>query len=171
MIVVVIVGVLALLATVAYRRWVQSAYLSEAQQMVASIRSAEAAFFLENGGYVTVSTGLGPGSDYPAATPGAFKTAWGAPCGVCVTPAGWTALNVQPSAPLAFGYSLMASNSASPPASVSAATANGTALFTAPMTPPWYFVEADGDIDGNGVFTKVYGMSATSQIVVDEQGE
>ena len=172
MIVVVIVGVLALLATVAYRRWVHTAYVAEAQEMVASIRSAEESFRLENGGYLGVSADLGPDHDYPAARPGAFKTAWGAACGVCpASPSAWSALNIQPSAPLAFGYALLAHNTAAPPGSVSNVTVNGTALFARAMIAPWYFVEADGDMDGNGVFTKVYGMSATNQIFIDNEGE
>ena len=171
MIVVAIVGVLAVLANLAYRRWRNSAYLAEPQEMVANIRSAEASFYLENGGYVSVSNGLGLGFDYPAATPGAFKTGWGASCAVCVSATAWTALNIQPNAPLAFGYSLLANNATAPPSSVSTATANGVALFATPMTAPWYFVEADGDIDGNGVFAKVYGMSSTNQIFVSNDGE
>lgn len=171
MIVVVIVGVLALLATLAYRRWVHTASVAEAQEMVANIRSAEESFRVENGGYLGVSTGLGPGNDYPAATPGRFRTAWGAACGVCVSAGAWSALNIQPSAPVAFGYALLANNGAAPPASVSNATANGKALFPTAMTAPWYFVEADGDTDGNGVFTRVYGMSASNQIFIDNEGE
>jgi prepilin-type N-terminal cleavage/methylation domain-containing protein len=161
MIVVVIVGVLALLATIAYRRWVHSAYLTEAQNMVANIRSAEESFRAENGGYLTVSAGLGPGYDYPAATPGKFKTAWGA-----ASP--WLPLNIQPSGPVAFGYSLLASNTTNP---VITKTVNGTALDISAMTFPWYFVEADADMDGNGVFTKVYGMSATNRLFIDNEGE
>src|SRR5258708_39680807 len=92
MIVVVIVGVLAPLATVAYRKWVQGSRLAEAQDLVASIRTAEESFRAENGGYLNVSKALGPGNDYPAATPGSFKTGWGAACSTCVTPTSWQAL-------------------------------------------------------------------------------
>ncbi len=171
MIVVVIVGVLALLATLAYRRWVHSAYTAEPQEMVANMRAAEESFRLENGGYLAVSTGIGPGNDYPATRPGTFKTTWGAACGVCVSPTAWSALNIQPSAPVAFGYALLADNAAAVPADVSSATVKGKALFATPMTAPWYFIEADGDMDGNGVFTKVYGTSSTNQIFVDNEGE
>lgn len=171
MLVVAIVGVLALLATLAYRRWVHTAYVAEAQEMVANIRTAEASFYNENGGYLSVSTGLGPGNDYPAATPGKFKTAWGGACATCALGTGWAALSIQPNAPLAFGYSLLANNASAPPASVSSATVNGQALFPTPMTAPWYFVEADADMDGNGVFTRVYGMSSTNRIFVDNEGE
>src|SRR5579884_3265977 len=102
MVVVVIIGVLAVLAIVAYRKWVQSSRMAEANDMLANIRTAEESFRAENGGYLSVSKSLGPGDLYPAATPGAFKTAWGGACGTCV--ASWSSLAVQPAGALYFGY-------------------------------------------------------------------
>jgi type IV pilus assembly protein PilA len=170
MIVVALVGILALLATVAYRRWVHTAYLSEAQDMVANIRSAEESFRAENGGYLIVCTALGPGNDYPLSTPGRSKAAWGG--GNAALYSKWASLNIQPSGPLAFGYSLVGANpplGAPPTFSI---TVNGTALTGIDtMTAPWYVVEADGDLDGNAVFTRVYGMSGTNQIFIDNEGE
>lgn len=171
--VVTIVGILALLATAGYRRWVHAAYLSEAQDMVANIRAAEESFRSENGGYLSISQGLGPSYDYPRHPPGAFKTAWGATCDTCTTQ--WSALNVQPTAPVAYGYSLQAANTATTAGgsaiTLPTLTLNGSSMNLSAMTAPWYIVEADGDIDGNGVFTHVYGMSATNQIYVDNEGE
>jgi Tfp pilus assembly protein PilE len=171
MVVVAVVGVLALLATVAYRRWVRTSYVLEAQNMIANIRAAEESFRAENGGYLNVSKGLGPGNDYPATTPGNFKTSWPSPgsmCGVCSSPkVTWSSLNIQSSAPVLFGYSLVAQNSGAPPA----LTVNGAGVDLTALTAPWYIVEADGDQDGNNVFTKVYGMSGTNRILIDNEGE
>ena len=171
MIVVTLVGILAVVATLAYQRWVRTAYLSEAQDMVNNIRAAEESFRAENGGYLGISAGLGPPSyDYPAPTPGKFKTAWGGTCAGCAPGMQWSMLNIQPSAPLAFGYSVVASNATA--SAGFAFSVNGQALSVANGMPaPWYFVEADGDTDGNGVFTHVYGMSATNQIFIDNEGE
>jgi prepilin-type N-terminal cleavage/methylation domain-containing protein len=173
MIVVALVGILALLASQGYQRWMRTAFLTEAQDMVANIRAAEESFMAENGGYLSVSAGLGPGYDYPAPTPGAFKTAWGGACSACVAGVSWTSLNVSPNAPLAFGYSLLASTNASPsvPAAVTSVTVNGQSLNTSALTAPWYFIEADGDMNGDGVFTKVYGDSATNQVFISDEGE
>jgi type IV pilus assembly protein PilA len=168
MIVVVLVGVLALIATLAYRRWVHTAYLNEAQDMVANIRTAEEAFRAENGGYLSISDQLGPGHDYPAATPGKMKTAWGDTCTTC-TGGTWLALNIQPSGPLAFGYSLLAGTI--PGTALPQFTINGTQFDSTGITGAWYVVEADGDLDGNGVFTKVYGMSGTNHIFIENEGE
>ena len=52
MFVVILVGVLAMIATVAYRKWVRSSYIGEAQNMLGNIRTAEEAFRAENTGYL-----------------------------------------------------------------------------------------------------------------------
>jgi type IV pilus assembly protein PilE len=169
MIVVVIVGVLAMLAVVAYRRWVQTAYMTEAQDMVKSIRAAQEAFRAENGGYVNVSKGLGVGFDYPQLTPGQTKTAWGGACSGCNnSTTGWSAINVTSTAPVAFGYSSVADNFN---ASTLKLSVNGTSLDLSTLTAPWYVVEADGDTNGNGVFCSVYGLSSTNQLYISHEGE
>jgi type IV pilus assembly protein PilA len=179
MIVVAIVGVLALLAVVGYRRMVRHSMITEGQDMVNSIRTSEQAFYGENGAYLTVTNGLGPPNDYPLATPGASKTSWGAICSTCGNQNAWLALGVQSNAPVSFGYSAIAgdgvkviassliTNKWGPP------SVNGTALNIAALTngQPWYFVEADANISGDGTsWTHVYGMSGTNQIYVDGDG-
>jgi prepilin-type N-terminal cleavage/methylation domain-containing protein len=172
MIVVCLVGILAVVANLAYRRWRQTAYLSEAQDMVNNIRAAEESFRAENGGYLGISNGLGPDNDYPAHPPGQFKTAWGAPCTWCAQGMQWSMLNVQASAPLMFGYSVIAGNDPNAPSGGFHLPLNGQQLDIANgMAAPWYVIEADGDTDGNNLFTHVYGLSATNQIFIDNEGE
>ena len=168
MVVLSLIGILAVLATLAFRRWVHTAYLSEAQDMVTNIRAAEESFRSENGGYLSISTALGLQHDYPAATPGNFKTAWGGSCGYCA--AQWSMLNVHASAPLIFGYSLMANNTTAS-AGFSLPLNGGTLAAANGMPAPWYVIEADGDTNGDTVFTHVYGLSATNQIYIDNEGD
>lgn len=172
MIVVALVGVLAVLATVAYRRWVRTSHVAEGQDVVGNIRSAEESFMAEHGAYLNVSLGLGPPNDYPAATPGSFKTAWGGACGTCVSATSWTALNVQPSAPVYFGYSLLAGDGvvSTPPASI---TVNGVVQSLAGLNgKPWYVIEADANTSGDGVrWTRVFGISGNNAIMVSDEGE
>jgi prepilin-type N-terminal cleavage/methylation domain-containing protein len=175
MIVVVIVGVLALLAIVAYRRWVRSSYLNEAQSMVANIRNAEEAYFSENGAYLNVTGNLGKGNSYPSQNPGAFTTAWGAACGWCLPTNGYAALNVQPNAPVIFGYSTVAGDGVkvTPGSVIPTITVNGATLNIAAMNnnQPFYFIEADANVSGDGVsYMHVYGMSGTNQIFTDQEG-
>jgi type IV pilus assembly protein PilA len=170
MIVVAIIGILAMLAIVGYRKWIRSAYVSEAQDMVSNIRTAEEAFASENGTYLDVSGCLGAGCTYPLQHPSNSKTAWGGACGWCKTPSiGWNGLTVTSSGPVVFGYSVIANQGTLPSVSV-----NGKALDLSAMsvTAPWYFVEADANLSGDGTnFTHVYGMSGTNTIYVDGEGK
>jgi prepilin-type N-terminal cleavage/methylation domain-containing protein len=170
MIVVVIVGVLSMLAYLGYHRWVHTAYMAEATNMVKAIRAGQEAFKAENGGYVNVSSGIGVGYDYPAARPGQFKTGWGGQCSSCNNAtAGFGAINVSSTGPVAFGYSTIANNTATP--SGVSLMLNGSAMNLSDVTAPWYIVEADGDTDGNGVYCNVYGFSASNQLYVNNEGE
>jgi prepilin-type N-terminal cleavage/methylation domain-containing protein len=175
MIVVAIIGILSMLAVVAYRSWIRTSYLTEAQGMVSNIRTAEEAFVAENGGYLDVSGTLGAGHTYPLQTPGSSKTEWGGACGWCTNPtAGWTALAVKPSAPVIFGYSVVADQVQPPSARVGPITVNGNALDYSSMNngAPWYFIEADANVSGDGVsYMHVYGMSGTNTIYVDGEGK
>lgn len=179
MIVVVIMSVLALLAIVAYQKWIRTARLGEAQDMVAHIRSSEESYRAENSHYLNVSITLPPtgnpgtGILYPAAggVPGAFKTQWGGPCAGCVNPNAWEWLAVAPPNPVWYGYAVVAGPSTTPPAY--SITVNGSPpIALASMNGvPWYIVEAMGDTNGDGVFCTVYGFSNTNQIMVDHEGE
>lgn len=175
MIVVAIVGVLAVLATVAYRRWTYSSWVAEATNMVSNIRSAEESFYSENGMYLNVS-----GSRtifYPSQNPGKFKTEWNVPggCASCTLPNGWETLNVHANGPVAFGYSVIAGDGQVVQASsIGTFTVAGKNFDYSGMinNRPWYFVEAKGNVSGDGVnFTYVYGMSGTNQIYVDRPSD
>jgi len=170
LIISVIVGILAVLAVVAYRRWILNSYMAEAQNMVSNIRSAQDSFKAENGGYLPVSLGLGVGSDYPAATPGAFKTGWGADCDlkICAKTNSWKQLAVQPSGPVIFGYSVMADNSGKnvpPHIFVNGVDTDLDQLKGA----PWYVIEADADPKGTGQFTKLFASSGNDQIFINNE--
>jgi prepilin-type N-terminal cleavage/methylation domain-containing protein len=174
MIVVAIVGVLAMLAIVAYRRWVRSAFLAEGQDMVSNIRTAEESYIAENGVYLDVSGCLGAGCSYPLQAPSNVKTAWGGACSWCKNPAtGWNGLTVHPDGPVIFGYSVIADQPTPPSTRVGVKMVNGQAIDMTAMGngAPWYFVEADANVSGDGThFTYVYGMSGTNQLFVDGEG-
>jgi type IV pilus assembly protein PilA len=175
MTVVAIIGVLAVLAIVGYRRWVRTSYMAEAQDMLQNIRAAEETFKSEAGGYLNASSTLDLNYTYPAATPGAFKSAWGGACGSCANTASWSQLAVEPKGPVAYGYAVVTDNAgtASPTgASVTAATSK---MINQPnysaLTAPWFVVEALGDINGDGIYTRLTSASGTNQVVIDGEGE
>jgi prepilin-type N-terminal cleavage/methylation domain-containing protein len=167
MITVVIVGVLAVIAAVGYRAWVRSSHTTEATDILSHIRSAEESFRAENGVYLDISTALDLGYLYPAKTPGAFTTAWGASCGFCSHQ--WSAINVEVNAPVAFGYAVYAPVDPTTPAPALKLN-SGTAV--APITPgaPWYIAEAVADVNGDGIYTRIYAFSSTSTLLIDNEG-
>ena len=174
--VVVIVGILSVLGIVGYRKWVTFARINEATNLVSNMRSAEEAFKSENGGYLQVSKAFAgtstsaPTCDYPAATPGAFKTQWGADCpaSICVDPKSWRKLAVSPTGTVMYGYAVYATNN---PAEVpNNILVNGqTQAITALKGAPWYVVEADGDPTGSGVYTKIFATSGNNELFLNEK--
>jgi prepilin-type N-terminal cleavage/methylation domain-containing protein len=174
LIVVAMVGVLATLAVVAYRRWVRSSFIVEGQDMVAGIRTAEERFISENGAYLDVTKCVGAGCTYPLQNPTNAKTAWGGPCSWCTNPkVAFGGLGVSPNGPVVFGYSVIADQAASPGTRVGSKTVNGATLDLSAMNngAPWYFIEADANISGDQVnYTHIYGMSGTNTIFIDGEG-
>jgi type IV pilus assembly protein PilA len=165
MIVVVMVGILALIASVAYRKWILSTSLNEAQGMLMNFRSAEEAYRAENGGYVNVSSSLS--TLYPATIPSrAFKTDWGAPTG------GWASLNIKPDGPVHFGYSIVADNlGVAAPPSISD---EGVGVSLAAMKgQPWFVAEALCDVDEDATTpnTTIYAISADNRLRLNNEGQ
>src|SRR5277367_4008948 len=98
MIVVAIVGVLATLAVVGYRKLVQSSHVSEATGMVQNIRVAQEGYHSETQQYANVSTSLV--AYYPAAPTYGNFTNWGGACGGACTAVLWSALPVHVDGPV-----------------------------------------------------------------------
>ncbi len=173
MIVVAIIGVLTVLAIVGYRRWVRSAHMTEANDIISSIRQGEERFYGETGGYLDVTGALGVGNDFPATSPGKFVTQWSTSCTGCKTPNGFVTLGVSPNAPVIFGYSVIADAVKTPSGRGVSFKVNGKAFDFSSLTAgaPWYVVEADANISGDGTnYTHVYGMSGSNQLWVDGEG-
>ena len=161
--VVVIVGVLATLGLVAYRKFITSSKTSEAIYMVGSIRAAEESYRAETMRYLDVSAGFS--KHYPVETPGARKWAWDSPSHTDY--ASWRQLGARADSPVYYGYKVAAG--------LAGATPPALGITSSPTWPattePWYIIEAKGDVDGNGVFSFVTGSSFTGEIYVEAEGE
>jgi type IV pilus assembly protein PilA len=169
MIVVVIVGILATLAVVGYRKLIQSSHVTEATGMVQNIRVAQESYHSETQQYANVSTSLV--DYYPQAPVYQQVTGWGGPHAFASVP--WSALPVHVDGPVMFGYATVAGiPGGAVPATV---TVNGSPLvFPANPTTDWYVIAACGDLDGDPVEpnnTHVYATSWTNQIFVDHDGQ
>jgi len=164
MAVVVIVGILATLAMVGYRRYLNSAKSSEAVWMVNGIRAAQEAYRAETLTYLNVSESLD--TYYPTATPGAQKIQWGGGTGDVANR--WRILNVTTDGAVYYGYAVIAG----PPGTIEADGLDSqfdVALPTA--VEPWYLVQAKGDINGDGIPSLYLGSSFSNQVFWVNEGE
>lgn len=166
MAVVVIIGILATLAAVGYRRYVTAAKASEASSMINGIKAAQEAYRAETLTYLNVSTSL---TDYyPAATPpAAQKIAWGG--GTSDTAKRWRVLNVAVAGPVYFVYASVAGG---PGVALPSSGYDLTDVptFAAPVEP-WYLVKAKGDLDGDGSrYNVCVGSSYTTDIYCEGDG-
>lgn len=168
-VVVVIVGILAMLAVVAYRKLIGSSRTAEATHMIQAIRVAQEAYHAETQQYANVSVDIN--ATYPAATPGRFKTGWGAACTNCNNPPVWTDLPVHVDGPVEFGYATVAGAAGNAPVPASVTVNGQTVSFPSRSPTDFFIIHAKGDTDGNGQYCNIFGNSWTNDLFVDQEGE
>jgi type IV pilus assembly protein PilA len=169
-VVVTIIGILAVLAVAGYRRLITSSHTTEATEMVNAIKVAQETYHAETGQYANVSAGLGLGNLYPAATPvHTSAVVWGGTCATCTDPAAWQKFPVHASGAMRFGYATMAGTVAQ---QLPATPVTGMTFPTnTQLTGDWFVVNAMGDMDGNGVYCDVVGVSWQRDLYIDKDGE
>lgn len=169
MIVVAIVGILAVLATVGYRRYIASSKYSEASQMVNAIRIAQETVKAETGAYVNL--GITPCPQQSLNSVNEQKWGWSTTCSG--GNGNWSRLPVHADGAVYFGYITYAgaANTAIPAAgAVWDGTVNGVATFPNAPTMDWYVVVAVGDVDGDRNYGRVIGASMTNDLFIDNEG-
>lgn len=165
MAVVIIVGILATLATVGVRRYIFAAKSSEAIHMIGSIKAAEEAFKDETFIYLNVSTNLK--TYYPTQTPnGKEKVQWG---GSGNDSANWIQLGVSAGAPVQYGYACVAGKAGDAVPDPDFKT-NPYSSITA-TTEPFYVVKAVGDMDNDGLQAKFTSSSFSTEIFSENESE
>jgi len=156
MAVVAIVGILSLVATTSYRKFVLHSKTAEVLTMFANIKVAEEAYKDETFQY------LGPSGKtlvdyYPANNkPGQQKMNF---AGGGTGAKDWQTLAVQGNAPVLFVYALAAGSATDPVPSLGSEIT--VTNWPATIAAPWYVVKAKADLGGNGVFT-VFAASSFS---------
>jgi type IV pilus assembly protein PilA len=198
MIVIVIVGVLATLAVVGYRKMVAQSHSSEAVQVINAIRVAQESVHAETGAYSDISANLcdapNCGSLYPQAffthpsnpsagtwKVGNYKVGWGgtgASCtGECTS---WLSFPVHSPGAVFHGYSTKAGTAGTTPPSLSlgCAVSGGGGVPSTAITWPstanaqdWFVVTAIGDVDGDGVSSMYVGTSFNNDVTPACEGE
>lgn len=160
-IVVAIVGVLAVIAVVGYRKLTLSAKVTEAKNMLSAIRIAQEDYKLERGFYANIGdTNHCPKSGLIVPL---IKTGWDTTCNGGV--ATWSLLPVHSDGPVQFGYATVAGTGGTPPGYGFVNMTGGDA------TKPWYVAHAQADLDGTGTpNTELVTTSFTGQIFSQNEG-
>ena len=172
MTVVVIIGVLATLAVLGYRKMVTSSHVTEATSMVNNLRVAQEAYHAETQTYASCTTALtiAQGGLVPRAVRVRRRHAVGRPCGARCTGIDISvALPVHADGPLLFGYATIA-GARRHHADLRSTTNCSATTLTGPYTD-WYVIGAEADLDGTtSNYTDVCGYSWTNQIIVTNEG-
>jgi prepilin-type N-terminal cleavage/methylation domain-containing protein len=173
MTVVVLVGILATLSVYGVRKYILSAKSGEAVSMMSNIKAAEEAFKDETFVYLDVSQTFADGNFYPfnpATSPQGVKVQWGA--SGTAQAANFKTLGVQPDAPVAFAYAVVATG---PGGTVPELPTNKKlSQFGLPTTPTrWqYIAVARADLGSTkGVYTAVVSHSYSAEIYVENEGD
>lgn len=160
--VVVIIGILATIALVGYRRYITRSRMLEGTSMVKGIVEAEERYKAERGAYAHINE---PNACWYPREPGRYVTQWGGPCPCCKKQ--WNVLGVTASGPVAFGFGATAGKRTGD--AVDGKTDDDTGMKTkmkapqafgpgaaAPSMPepsvttgPWFVVAAVADFDGD----------------------
>jgi len=160
-IVVAIVGVLAVIAVVGYRKYILHSKISEAQQMISAIRIAQEDYRAEKGTYANLGTNFCP------AGAGTYNTKWGWAPTCDGGSARWEVLPVHVDGPVQFAYATVAGTTA-----LSGSPLNtGWVSWAAATKTPWYIVKAECDLDGDtSNKTEVVGSSFQNTIFTYQEG-
>lgn len=160
MIVVAMIGVLSSLALVGYRKYVNSAKISEPLSIIQSIRSAEEEFKDKTMTYLDVSVS---GQYYPRNSFDSKKMNWLNPSGGDF--ARWQTLGVSVTGTVRFGYKV---NSGNAGVAVAVPIEYQPAPNLGTPVNPWYVVQARGDTNEDGKPTLLLATSTSSEIVYNE---
>jgi type IV pilus assembly protein PilA len=167
LIVVAMIGVMSTLAMVGYRKYLYSAQSSEAKNVIQMIRGAQEAYKAEMLQYLTVSTNLT--TYYPNTSPNDVRYSWVYPSHTDYP--NWKQLNVNPDAPVRFGYACIAgiaptnamvSLTEFHPAIVPPGLNSGTA---------WYEIQAKNDHNANSVYAVFASTSLSGEILSENETE
>jgi prepilin-type N-terminal cleavage/methylation domain-containing protein len=165
MIVVTIIGVLAVVAGTAYRRYMDNGRTTEAYAMLAEIRNKEEAYRAEystyagwSGGSEASSNGLPKVDSDPCSTGGSAE-----PCPKSIGTAGswlkWAGLGINPGkSALQCGYVLNTNLDGT-------AGTLGTAILNGSTATPWWYAVAICDNDGKSTTNATFTTASTTSSI------
>lgn len=168
MVVVVLVGILATIGIMLFRRWVFHSRSVEANGVVQAIRVAQEKWRSENGAYIDVSTDMT--LIYPMTQPPSRKLwAWDNPAGNDY--AKWKLLNPTVQNSVQFGYVTKAGPAFTAPTQPTWQHTTVTFPAAANVTEPWYVIQGMGDTDEDGSKSYYVALSLTGEVYKENEGE
>ncbi len=162
--VVAMIGILAALAIVGYRRYLNASHSGDAKVIIGAIRVAEESYRAETLSYLGCSADFALASLYPATPTGARRHWVNNSHGKVAC---WRLLNVVTDSPTRYGFAVVAGAAGAtvPQPSLSQAVA-----WTTP-TEPWYVIEARGNNDADTVYSTFVSSSFNGEIAVEHEAE
>jgi prepilin-type N-terminal cleavage/methylation domain-containing protein len=171
MIVVVIIGILAAISVVGYRKYTARARLSEATAMLAEFAAKEQLYFLESGQYIEAHNDTVAVS-YPSASEAATEF-WPqnpnvnfdsvrTPAAVAPLPASWRALGIRPRWQQLFCTYMVNAGAAGShlPGTV------GPTLWAGPPNVPWFYAMAVCNLGGHAGWPNTAGATNVTVLVL-----
>lgn len=165
LIVVAMIGIMAALAIMGYRRYLNAAHSSEAKAVISMIKNGQESYKAEMLQYLNVSSSTT--SWYPNANLNGKPSAW-------VNQShgdwgNWKMLNVNPDGPVRFGYVCRAGIGTT--VEVPTVIKPAPTIAALPSGTPWYMVQATTDNDGNGKLAGFASTSLSGEIMVTDEQE
>jgi type IV pilus assembly protein PilA len=165
MIVVAILGILAAVAIVSYRKYALRAKVSEAYGMLGTIRMRQESYRAEFSQYCDVSSstqdgssGVEPSNGYwPSSAPSPTAVDW-----YMGLPSAWVQLGARPGGQVYFRYDTIGGN----PGIVPSVFGSDLGYGSAPNQDAWWAAHAFGDLDGNGTRSTFEAFSMASGVWV-----
>jgi prepilin-type N-terminal cleavage/methylation domain-containing protein len=153
MIVVVIIGILAAISVVSYRKYIGRARISEATAMLAEFSTKEQAHFLDAGEFMEAhrDTSLAQSANedsfqfFPS-DPGAYFDSVRAPVALNPLPQSWRFLGIRPRWQQL--YCTYLANAGAAGAGPDASWAIGSKLWASAPNVPWFYVLAACNLNG-----------------------
>jgi prepilin-type N-terminal cleavage/methylation domain-containing protein len=151
MITVAIISVLAVLAAVGFASWIRHGKTAEATATLQAVRGAQETWFNDHAAtqYLDISgtNGASVGTQwFPRATPNDQKAAWDTSACASVPCTGMKKLGVVADSFVYFVYGGTAGQAGTP----AAKPAQASSMTNPVVNGPWYFLEAQGDLNGDG---------------------
>lgn len=163
MVVITLVAVLATIGVAAFRERATASKSVEAVAVIQAIRAAQESYRAENQEYLDVTE---PGNWYPSSTFNSTAIGWAANYSSHPDGPEMQALNVVVVQPVQYRYLVNAGGAGSP---------LPTPIVTLPAWPtptdPWYVIQARANVDGDSVYSNAVATSFSSNVYLDNEGE